>query len=320
MPRPSTIAHFYAHSYAPYNPQRPRTRKGYSQAIAEFSAHLTAGNSRRAARLDELTDANLAAAMQATIDRGNSTATANKLRRHLLTIWNAAIAAGQLTKPCRVKPYPKAKHERRTWDADEFQRILDAASDLDGWVGEITAHAWWTALLFTIGNTGGRVSAVMSAATADLDTARGDLLLKADNQKQNADQRFALAAETLDAIAATRPGDRRQLFPWPYDDNAATNGDWKTLTRHYKRILKAAGLRTGRTDLFHSLRAMVATWIADAQGIDAARDYLGHSDNRVTAAYLDRSQMSTRRDARAVLPIFKTETEAPIRLATGTGD
>lgn len=53
-----------------------------------------------------------------------------------------------------------------------------------------------------------------------------------------------------------------------------------------KYILKPAGLPNDRKRKFHAIRKTVATYVAATRGKEAARDALGHSDNRTTDGYI----------------------------------
>jgi len=76
------------------------------------------------------------------------------------------------------------------------------------------------------------------------------------------------------------------LWPWPFSE--------AQLYKSYNRILRRAGLDTGRKSKFHKLRRTTATYL-QARGIDAGL-VLGHSDPRVTRdSYLDLSQIVQRR-------------------------
>ena len=64
----------------------------------------------------------------------------------------------------------------------------------------------------------------------------------------------------------------------------ATGGP-KTLIRHYRDILRRAGLPSDAKDLFHKIRKTTASYIKAAGGNPT--DRLGHSSDQVTKAYLD---------------------------------
>jgi len=260
----------------------------------------------RPASIDDLSDELLADAMAWQIDRGRSVATANKLYRVLKSLWRFARKKRLLESLPELDPIPEEKREPRTWTLADYEAILTAADALVGYVGELPAALWWRALLLTVVNTGGRISAVMAIRLVDVDLARREILLRAHNQKQRCDQRFELQPTVVVALRAIGAGDphgdtREFLFPWPLD--CGNEGrQWRSLRRHYRRLLDAAGLPSGRRNLFHNLRAFTATILADAKGEEFARDYLGHSHASVTRRYLDRAQMKTKRSGVAHLP------------------
>jgi hypothetical protein len=68
-----------------------------------------------------------------------------------------------------------------------------------------------------------------------------------------------------------------KVFEWPY---------CKTyLWLMYGKLLKQAGLPSGRRDKFHKIRRSVASWFEVAGG--NATELLGHSGREITRVYLD---------------------------------
>ena len=66
------------------------------------------------------------------------------------------------------------------------------------------------------------------------------------------------------------------IFPWPYCPSM--------LWLRYKKIIRRAGLPTGRKRAFHCMRKSAASHFEAAGG--NATELLGHSDRRVTLSYL----------------------------------
>ena len=164
-------------------------------------------------------------------------------------------------------------------------KILDAASGSPGHIEGTPAGKFWSALILTLYDTGLRIGAAMGLDRDALNAETGWLHVPAAVQKQNADQRFLLHADTLAAIGAMQAtATGRKLFSWPYRR--------ETLYRHLAAILARAGLSAGRRDLFHRIRRTTATAVADKLGRAAAQDYLGHSCLSVTLRYLDPSKIN----------------------------
>ena len=199
--------------------------------------------------------------------------------------------------PADVSLLPTDKRVPEAWSVDEMRRIITAAAETPGMLCGIPAGKWWPAQLLTLYDTGLRIGALMALESAQLDFETGWLTVPADHQKQRAEQVFQLQADTLDAIAQTRPGERRELFPWPFVDER-----WAVLRKRYRKILQRAGLPTDSRCLFHKVRRTSATLIADALGERAAQDHLGHSSLSVTKRYLDPRKMKRRKPSTAALP------------------
>jgi len=117
------------------------------------------------------------------------------------------------------------------------------------------------------------------------------LRVPAELQKQNADQVFDLPDGCVTSVLTILNfHECRQLFPWPYDQNRE---DWPALVARFRKILRAAGLPSGRKDLFHKIRRTTASHLAKAGGDATAM--LGHSSEAVTLGYLDPTITGTAR-------------------------
>jgi len=214
---------------------------------------------------------------------GRANATCNGYRAHLLALWKQAWRKRLRDDlPRDVAKYKAAKRIPEAWSADEVARILNAAKEAPGSIGGIPACEWWPALLLTLYDTGLRIAALMKLKRSDLNSDRW-LSVPSEVQKQNADQVFRLHPETMDAIDATDRVHRTELFPWPFDGD----GNFRILAKHYRQILRRAGLPDGPRDLFHKLRRTSATAVCDAFDEQAAKKHLGHSSLTVTRRYID---------------------------------
>lgn len=278
--------------------------------------------------LRDLTDEHIRGAMEWQVNRGRSRETANKIHRVLCALWRFADTELRcMPDRPRVKRFKVLKRQRKTWNPAEFQAILDQIAKLPALecdVGRgvnISRAQLLITLLLLIANVGGRITATLLAGPQALDHQRRTIKLAAENQKQGRDQTFQLTDEVYEALLALRPGDFPRLIPWAYDQNWDTRtktwrdphlvnernrqGKWRTLTKLYRSVLVAAELPNTRKDLFHAIRACVATWICDKLGEQAASEYMGHSSVTVTRVYFDYSQISGEHSAVNVLPKFQ---------------
>jgi integrase len=142
------------------------------------------------------------------------------------------------------------------------------------------------------------------------------MLVPAETRKgKTRDRRYRLSpvtSECLNAIRGFNP-DKKEVFPWPY----AANYIWDK----YRRVLRRAGLPTGRKYMLHCLRKTVGSAV-HAAGLNA-QDVLDHADKRTTRRYLD--PRFTREDQPCdVLAVMlanptrkKTTPAAPDRLKSG---
>ncbi len=160
------------------------------------------------------------------------------------------------------------------WKQCQLSALFATVNALTGTIGTSLERDWWQALLAVMWDSGLRIGALMKAEWGDVD---GEfILIRAETQKDKEEQRFKLHRDTLKALG--RLGKRAgRIFKWPYC--------WTTLWKRYDKLLEKAGLPHGRRDKFHRVRRSVASWFEACGG--NATDLLGHSDRRVTMAYLD---------------------------------
>lgn len=247
-------------------------RKKYLQHIRMLSEFLG-----RPATVDDLTEDHIAALMQRRIDQKKSPATVNDLRDQFMALAKFAALRGHLASAPDVKGVKKYTRTPTAWTREQVAAIFAACDRQEGYIAGIVARRWWHALHAVMWDCGGRIGAIMAAGPDQVDESRGVLRLNAEHQKQKADQTFLLHPDTMKALDAISYRSRDLIFPW--DRNRSM------LWHRYKKILASAGLPYGRRDMFHRMRRTVASWF-EAAGGDATK-LLGHSNRKVTEAYLD---------------------------------
>lgn len=228
---------------------------------------------------------------------GFSAATANKYLRQLRAIANHA-ARKKLIRP--LAPLDFLKQRPREVDplAPEQLAALEAvARGLDGFLSApagapVPLSVFWTAWLLVFEKFGSRVTATMLARRADYDSATQSILLRAETQKQRADQRIALpprAAAAVERLLASH--DSPSIFGcWPFDP-PSRNGrrKWKTLANHFRRLLaEPAGVALPKYVVFHLFRHTAATLCEEAGG--NPQELLGHSSPAITRIYTRKSK------------------------------
>jgi len=250
----------------------------------------TAGHEPRTLRIGDLSSHLISACMAWHVapepeGLGDVNETANKFRASVQAVWRHAADQGCAPEVVSVKKYPEKKTIPVCWSLEECEKILQAAAQVKGRVGDCPAGEWWVSLLLCGYNTGLRISALMTIATADVDLTTGFLMVRVDDQKHNAEQQFDLLPGTVAAISRIAPERLTRLFDdWKFD---RTQQSWPALNRRLKKILRSAGLPSGKKDMWHKWRRTFATHLAAKRGRAEAQSRLGHSGPEVTARYLD---------------------------------
>jgi integrase len=163
------------------------------------------------------------------------------------------------------------------WTDEDMGAIIRACQQATGRIGEAEACLWWEALVRTIADSAERIGAILQVQWDDLNRD-GWLTVRAEYRKRKSrDRPYTLRPETIEKLAELRQssGATKEIFHWPYNYNYV----WK----RYKRILKAAGLSTGRRDQFHKIRRSTASAFEAAGG--NATELLDHSDRKTTVQY-----------------------------------
>ena len=260
------------------------TQYRYRVVLRNYSRFLG-----RSATLADLEDDQITRFLGWTLSKGRSPETANSSRCHLMALWNYAARKRHVEQFPEIKRVPTYKRAPVAWTPEEFGKIINAAGKAGKefmWrhTGGIRPTLWWPAFLLTIYDTGLRLGAALQLRCSDFNPATRRLFVRAETQKQRCDQVLFVdhaTAELLGELIAATP--RETLFPW--------RGDVATICRHFRRILKAAGLPHGRRDLFHKIRRTTATLCEIHVGPGSATKQLGHSNTRVTEKYLDPAQL-----------------------------
>lgn len=281
-PPQTTLRQFFRAHYLPAHNLRPASVTQYEVQINHVDRHVG-----RPARLDDLSDELLYAIMQRLVAGGDGATTANKLRLHINALWRSAEELGLVDRLPRNKRYRVDLDVPVALMPEELDAILAAAGERTGFVGDVPAGQWWlTAVLFYY-DLGARKSATFAVPTANLDLARGEVLLPPELQKQRRGQRLDLHAGVVRWLRELRLAERKVatvLGDWPYTIRCFTD--------HFAELFVEIGMfPTGeavpRAYKLHILRKTLASQIYAAEGIEAARERLGHSSTTVTWRYID---------------------------------
>lgn len=226
------------------------------------------------------------------VKRGRQPATANRFLRHVVALWRFATQDDSLG--CSVNSIPKIRKHKEpkrvpeAWSVEEFQRLIAAASRVEGYVGSVPASLWWPTLILTIYWTGVRISAVMALRVEDVNLQSKTLRFPAEIQKHFSDQVFSIPDDLIELHRKLNPGARghKCVFDdWPLDRSGLWG--WKYLNKTFGAICKDAGLQSDRRGKFHKIRRTFATQVCVSAGKGAAQMLLGHASMNTTERYLD---------------------------------
>lgn len=175
----------------------------------------------------------------------------------------------------------KFEAEPETWTVEQYAALEAAARRCTWYVGQVPGKVYWPALLGVAVETGERLGALHKLELHHFDFAKMAVTFPAAIRKGNTrdlTRRISLqTGQDVQALAAYRPMRPFAALLQP------------SLYHPMRRLLCDAGLPSGRGKLFHCLRRYHATRVVEAGG--NAQRSLDHSDGRVTARYVDTSQL-----------------------------
>lgn len=229
----------------------------------------------RQAKMEDLTDFNLARHLTRLNNNGRAAATINKDRAQILAIWRFACQRNYMQIWPNVPQEIEPKRTPMAWLPEELEKLQRAIMLEEGCVGDVRASDYWNALFLVILDTAERIGAVMQLEWCHLQ--KHWLTVPAEFRKgKRRDRQYELSAETVAALDKI-PRLHREIFHFPYN-KCRLWGKWNS-------ILVRAGLTTDRKSKFHRLRRTVASACA-AVNVDP-QAVLDHKDRSVTEMYLD---------------------------------
>lgn len=258
----------------------------YEISIRHLARHLG-----RVPLVEDLHDDAVSGCLAGLLAKGRSPGTVNGYRAKLVCLADFALRKGLLRESLDIPKLTELRREPEALTEETFSAVIRAAQNAQGNVGEVSASLWWTSLLLCLYDSAARVSAMMSMQWPDVDLDGGSLLIRAERQKQKADQRHVLHGDTLALLCELRDitGGNGDVWPWPYCRLYL----WQKFA---VVIAKPAGLPNNRRFRFHSIRRTSLTIVADAMGLDAACTMADHSSPAVTKrSYVDPTRMGGQR-------------------------
>jgi integrase len=225
--------------------------------------------------IDDLTDLTLSRYLDARAAT-RSPYTAEKERTQLVSLARFARDRGIIPTMPEVPPAPLPDRVPRAWTLGELGSIYRAAAATRGYVGDVPAGVWFSALVSVLWETAERIGAVLECRPDDLDAPT--LHVRAEYRKgRKRDRVYRLTQRTCGLLQQARG--RHRLLEWPRSHTL--------LWGKYADVVARAGLGRGRHLSFHALRRSAASHYA-ALGGDPVQ-LLDHSSPRITHRwYLDR--------------------------------
>lgn len=248
----------------------PRTWQQYEATLRRFDRYLL-----RPATVADLTEDTVVGFLS-QVAQTDSPATVATKRAHLLALWQWA-ARRHLT--AEWPDLPAVRPPRRiptAWSMEQLRSLLVACRGASGLVSGIPASLFWQALVLLLFDTGLRATAAWALRRAEVDLGERTVYVRAETQKQKADQLVRFSPQTGTALSEIWEPPRLLLFPW----------DRSQRMRYieYDRLLQRAGLPHGPRDKFQRIRRTTATLgqqYGRAAGFDPSRQ-LGHSSPEIT--------------------------------------
>lgn len=287
-----TLRYWVFDRFLPQNlkARSPKTHYQYRVAFDDFERFLG-----RPATLEDLDDEVFAAFANWLHGpaREICARTTNERMGRLKTAWNWLArkrivqqfpTVGRLPEPARV---PQA------WTEDQLVKLFNSCRRERGFIADIPAWRWWTAIHGWWWNTAARVEETLLLPTSALDLDRGVAIVAADIRKGRTRPRlYHLWGDTVAMLREIMPPKakpRDRVFPWEKHPSSFYNA--------YTRILKRVDLPFDRYSKPHRMRVSRASW-TKAMGGDAT-DALGHASEKTTRRhYLDPSLLRQDDDER----------------------
>lgn len=240
---------------------------------------------QRRATLDDLNDETVCLFLNDRFSKV-SPYTVAKDRSGLLALANFAAKKRFISEfldlPCIALP----DLEPEAWTIEDLQRLLQACRNTRGQVDDLPAAAWWIALHLFVLDSGERTRATLSLRWEWVDRATGRVRVPALARKgKRKAMAYQLRAETLAALNAIWRADREYVF--------ITKGAFTVdaFYYRYRKLLKSAGLPTGRKFKLQRMRRTFATFVERGGGDATAA--LAHSSRTITQrSYLDERQIA----------------------------
>lgn len=199
-------------------------------------------------------------------------------RRAILVVWNAAYRGGDNhNPPLRVRRIRCPRDVVEAFDHDALKRLLDFTEKLVGFFPNgARRRDFWDGAIHSAYSTGLRRGDLLRVRRSQINAGGVARVLQSKTGYPVTVRFSEPALAAINRMASI--GDERAL-PWPYHVNA--------LSRQFRRIVKAAGLR----GQFRWLRRSAGSY-AERDGKGNGSRLLGHRSERIFRDHYEDSSIS----------------------------
>lgn len=212
----------------------------------------------------DLTDESVSDWLQ-RLERSHAPRTRAGHRGNMLILWRFAARRKLCAAPCEVRRCPKPAPMPVAWTIDQVTNLLSACDALPA-----SARTWFRATISVCYETGLRRGDVRRLHR---DQFQSDGVIVLRQSKTQCPHVVGIRPETA-SLVLSLSGTYPLACPWCQ----------RWYDRLWKRLRVAAGLSSGACQ---QLRRTGATWVAAENGIDAARQFLGHKSGDMWRHYVD---------------------------------
>ncbi len=223
----------------------------------------------------DLSDDMLAGAMQHLADRGRCHVTVNKLRHHVVALWNFLARKRIVEQFPTVRPWTEHKRAPIAWTEKQLRCLFAVFPTLTGTICGLPESEWHLCHNLLLWYSAERALASLSVRVSDLDLETGWCQIRAEHRKGG--QRglsFRLPPQVLPIFQRFVERDPSREFLFPLDCV------YRHVFKRYRKILKLAGLPHDSRSLYHRMRRSAISHFKRLGG-NGTR-FAGHSNEKLT--------------------------------------
>jgi integrase len=273
-----TLYRYFARVYRPRKllGKSPRTVDMYLETFDRFGDFL-----QHAPTLDDLTEEAVCGFLEWRLANGAAHHTTDKEGGKVKALANYAARKRHIPEFLDIPAINPPEILPTCWRREEVEKLFRACREARGRFGDAPRSVWWVTFHALCLATGERTEAMLSLTW---DMLQGSTLSVPANIRKGKRKaaRYRLPPSVLEELEQLRRFTTGRIFAVPWKDV------FSSFYGHYTKLLKRAGLPSGRRFKPQCLRRTFASFL-EAGGGDAT-EALGHTDRSVTReSYLDTS-------------------------------